>query len=107
MTQSTFTFDTGLTPVAQARATDPATSHEAAARVEASGVADDQRSRCLAEVRRLPGQTCGEIGDNIGLQRHAVGRRLPELRTAGLVKNGDPRLCRVQGTRQMTWYPAS
>jgi hypothetical protein len=102
MTQTQIDF-TALT--ARARTADPETSHEAAAQVEASGVANDQRSRCLTEVRRLPGQTCGEIASHIGLDRHATGKRLPELRDAGLVKNGGTRICLEQGSRQMVWEP--
>ena len=101
MTQTQLDFTAG----ALSRTTDPATSHEAAAQVESFGVADDQRSRCLAEVLRQPGQTCGEIADHIGLSRHSVGRRLPELRRAGVLRNGEARPCSVQGSRQLTWSP--
>lgn len=98
-TQTQIDFDAP----AQARRTDPATSHEAARQVEASGVASHQRERCLAEVRRLSGQTAAEIADRTGLERHVPSRRLPELRRQGLVRNGAARTCNVCSTRQMTW----
>ena len=94
-----------LSPVAAARFTDPATSHEAAADVEATGVAHQQRGVCLQEVLNRPGQTAAEIAVAVGLERHAPSRRLPELRKAGLVYNGEHRECREQRRRAVTWYP--
>lgn len=90
---------------ARARRTDPATSHLAALEVEASGRAASQRRKCLEVVLREPGLTAAEIARAAGLERHAASRRLPELRRAGLVESRDPRICRVQGTRAMTWWP--
>lgn len=90
-------------PMAKARATDPATSFEAARTVERTGVAHGQRAKCLEVVRKNPGTTSGEIAELAGMDRHASARRLPELRAAGLVRNGDQRVCRVSGTRQITW----
>jgi CRP-like cAMP-binding protein len=87
------------------RATDPRTSLEAAILMDATGTATKHRIACLAEVRRLPGQTAAEIAKAIGLERHEPSRRLPELRTAGDVRNGLSRICTVQGHRSMTWWP--
>jgi hypothetical protein len=87
---------------AKARAKDPATSHEAARKVEKDGVAQDQRSRCLAIVQQSPGLTAGEIQAKLGFLAH---KRLPELRDLYLIRNGEPRKCTVNGTRQMTWWP--
>lgn len=87
------------------RSTDPATSREAAALMDGTGAATAHREACLAEVRRLPGQTAAEIAKAIGLERHEPSRRLPELRTAGRVRNGTSRICAVVGHRSMTWWP--
>lgn len=92
-------------PRAKARATDPATSFEAARGVERSGKADAQREICLNAVKLRPGMTAGELAEYTGLDRVAAGRRLPELRQAGAIKNGPQRLCKIMGTRQMTWEP--
>jgi CRP-like cAMP-binding protein len=86
------------------RTTDPQTSREAAALMDATGTATAHRDACLAEVKRLPGQTAAEIAKALGLERHEPSRRLPELRQRGLVRNGTSRICAVQGHRSMTWW---
>ena len=91
---------------ARARSTDPETSKEAAVRVEVSGVAGDQRYLCHQAVLRHPGMTAAEVAEVTGLERHAPSRRLPELRDERLVRCGEPRTCRVTGTRCITWWPA-
>jgi predicted ArsR family transcriptional regulator len=90
---------------ARARREDPATSHEAAQGVESSGKAHDQRSLCLERVKRCPGETAAEIAAALHIERHIPSRRLPELRDAGLVKNGTSRVCGVMGRQSMTWLP--
>ena len=92
--------------MARARKTDPSTSHEAAREAEASGRAASQRATGLEEVKRKPGQTAAEIAAASGLERHVPSRRLPELREARLVTNGEVRPCRVTGRNSMTWYAA-
>jgi len=92
-------------PKAAARATDPATSLKAAGAVERSGRASRQRRACLEEVQRHGGQTAAEIAESIGFERHVTSRRLPELRAAGLVRNGEQRECTVMGSTAMTWWP--
>ncbi len=87
------------------RTTDPATSHEAAALMDATGTAEAHRAKCLAVVRREPGLTAAEVAVAAGLERHEPSRRLPELRTSLLVVNGPSRICRAQGHRSMTWWP--
>jgi len=91
--------------MARARSNDPATSHAAACEIERSGRANAQRSACLAEVQKNPGKTAAEIAAAIGLERHAPSRRLPELRGAGKIKNGDARACGVTGRMSITWLP--
>jgi CRP-like cAMP-binding protein len=87
-----------------ARATDPITSHQAAAQAEASGSAGCQRHKCLLAVRERPGMTSAEVAIVAGVQRHTAARRLPELRGNGLVRNGEKRDCQVCGTASMTWW---
>jgi CRP-like cAMP-binding protein len=87
------------------RTTDPDTSHEAARLMDTTGAAAAHRARCLQAVRLRPGSTAAEIAKATGLERHEPSRRLPELRTAGLVVNGASRICEVQGNRSMTWHP--
>ena len=101
-------FERGkLSPLstATARRDDPVTSHEAATTIEASGTAQARRELCLGLVRRSPGMTAAESANERGLDRHEPSRRLPELRHAGLVANGEARECQVVGSRSMTWLP--
>lgn len=88
---------------ALARRTDPITSHEAAEEVESSGRAASQRRRCLLEVWKKPGCTAAEIAQAANLERHIPSRRLPELRQAGQIRNGQERICTVTGNLSMTW----
>lgn len=92
-------------PKAAARATDPATSFAAARKVERSGAASAQRDTCLRAVLARPGLTAAEIADEADLERHVPSRRLPELRAAGRVRNGEQRECSVMGSTAMTWWP--
>ena len=92
--------------MAKSRWSDPHTSHEAAQEAESSGRARAHRETCLAEVRRNPGKTAAEIAKATGLERHVPSRRLPDLRDAGLVKNGEARVCGVTGRASLTWLPA-
>lgn len=109
MTQPTFP-NMGFTPP-RARSTDPATSHEAAEHVRRSGLANEQQRQCLAAVVRWPGRTASELAGNAGavwkstLTRYDFGRRLPELRRLGVIRNGVARTCKVTGREAMTWEP--
>lgn len=92
-------------PRPAARATDPATSHEAARKVEKSGRAQTNRARCLDAVKAQPGATSGEIAKAAGLERHEAARRLPELRDKlGMVKNEGQRKCKVTGNPSIQWW---
>lgn len=93
--------------IAKARATDPATSFDAAREVERSGKALAQRDICLARVRVRPGLTAAEIAEDTAQERHVPSRRLPELRARGRVVNGPARICTVMGSMSLTWYPAA
>lgn len=96
----------------RARATDPRTSHEAAAAIKRSGALGRQQALVLALVRRFPGSTAGELAmyqsraDRAPFDgwRYRVSRRLPELAPAH-IERGEARECKALGTRQTTWWP--
>jgi hypothetical protein len=87
---------------ARARRDDPSTSHEAASLIERTS-AKTQRDAILAFVLANPGTTCDEIAAGVGLDRVATGKRLPELRDAGLIGQGPIRKCGIKGRRMLTW----
>lgn len=89
--------------IPRARRTDPATSHEAAAAMLASGAIGRQAQDVLDAVRRWPGLTSLELGARMEIDRWAVARRLPELEGAGHVRRGEAR--QVNGRRHLTWWP--
>lgn len=93
-------------PVAASRNSDPYSSHLAAHEMEKKGNAQAQRQLCLKAVRESPGKTAAEIAVIVGLDRHAPSRRLPELKTAGLVEKGKATQCSVVGSSCLTWWPA-
>lgn len=103
----------GIDAKPAARASDPATSHEAAARMARSGAAKAHATIALALVRRRPGCTFHELFVEVATddERAALGsevelmRRLGDLRRDGKVRNGDARACRVRGTGMMVWIP--
>lgn len=105
MTDQRTLFDGSDLLTARARKSDPITSHLAAEQIEESGDAESHRRILLAAVRQWPGKTCGELAHLVLMRREPCGKRLPELRRAGLVRNGPERICSEQGTRQMTWEP--
>lgn len=90
--------------MANYRRNDPPTSREAATIAESSGSLNVQRRQCLDTVKSHPGLTSAEIAREAGLERHQAARRLPELRTAGLLRNGEIRRCRVCGKQSLTWW---
>lgn len=61
---------------------------------------------CLAAVVAHPGRTSQELCEDTRLDRYVLARRLPELREAGKVRNGDNVRCSVTGRNAMTWWPA-
>lgn len=88
-----------------ARATDPATSHLAAEAITASGARDAQQQLAAEVVQKHPGHTSNELAGFCDLDRYALARRLPECATAGAVRRGPARLCRVSGRSAVTWWP--
>ena len=88
-----------------ARRLDPSTSHEAAEHVTKSGARASQQRAVFDLVKRFPGHTSAELAAKSSMDRWTVARRLPELRAAWLVKNGDARTCGETGRSGLTWYP--
>jgi hypothetical protein len=93
-----------------ARAGDPVTSHEAAARHRSSGRLGRNAAAVLALVREHPGHTYRELWDLCSPQvRELLGsevelmRRLGSLKARGAVAHGEQRTCRIKGTRMVTW----
>ena len=84
------------------RNNDPPTSALAGRQAEASGSARRHRAMCFDIVTQTPGLTAREIEDRLGIKAH---KRLPELRHAGVVRNGATRICTVTGRLAMTWHP--
>lgn len=79
-----------------ARGTDGPGSHAAADALKDSGVYDKQIMVVLAALRRLPFRTSKQLAEDAGLERHLVGRRLPDLENEGwAVSRND--------TKEKTW----
>jgi Fe2+ or Zn2+ uptake regulation protein len=95
-----------------ARATDPVTSHLAAAAVSADGTREAQCRKVLAVLQRSGDwMTYREIHrETRGMEAVAVMRRLDDLRGEGLVQDskaaGYKRRCRVSGRPVMVWAVA-
>lgn len=87
------------------RATDPDTSRAAASAHLASGANDAQRLAVLEVVISEPGLTSDEIAALAKIDRHAAGRRCPELERAGKIRRGEARVSSVGGRRGVTWWP--
>jgi len=90
------------TPVRDARSPlyhrhDPVTSREAAEHLRRSGRLGAQQQAVLEALRECNGATHAELGAFMGVHWLTPARRLPELARAGLVKKGQPRVCRVKG----------
>ena len=83
---------------------DPQTSQQAAERLRESGRLGAQQRAVLEALRRCNGATHAELGAFMGLHWLTPARRLPELERAGLVRKGEPRICRVKGSRCTTWW---
>ena len=86
-----------------ARVSDPAPSHEAARAHTNTSNANAQRQRCLAACRQYPGQHSRRY-DEILDEREVARKRLPELRSLGLVFSS-VKLAEDLGRRVQHWYP--
>lgn len=91
-------------PKELARATDPATSHQAAAEIApALGELQEWAAAC---VRESPGLTQRELGARYCPEDlRKIGRRLAECDTLGLVRRGEARACSITGRKAQTWWP--
>ena len=90
-----------------ARATDPSTSHEAAAHLVASGKQADQLAKTAHAVKQYPGQSSMQLSKLTGLDRHMLARRLPELARDERVWRGPKAPCPVNGGSACTWWPVA
>jgi hypothetical protein len=87
-----------------ARRRDPVSSKLAASELAESGDMESQLLVTLALVRKYPGKTSHELSRYGSLDRWQIARRLPQLRSAGLVLiSSDLRPCGVSGKRCHTW----
>lgn len=84
---------------------DPATSHQAARDLARSGQLGRSMRATLAALAVWQGAppTSHELAGEDEGRRHAIARRLPDLRERGLVENGPARPCAVTGKRAVTW----
>ena len=92
---------------AAARRTDPESSHAAAAHITRTGKRGAQQDQATAAVRQFPGCTSFALAMRTGLDRYMLARRLPECESAGRVRRGELRHCRVTGRLALTWWPTS
>ncbi len=92
---------------ALARTTDPTGSHVAAADLLASGRLHDQQSKAEAAVRLHPGHSSLHLATLTGLDRHMLGRRLPELARQGRIWRGPSAPCATAGKPACTWWPVA
>ncbi len=84
---------------------DPETSRIVAEQLVASGHLAQQQQMVLEALRQCPdGGTHGELGEVMGCHWLIPARRLPELVRLGLARRGEPRECRVKGTRCTVWH---
>lgn len=99
----------------RARTSDPATSHEAAAAIESSGLAAMQLDRTADAVTRHPGHTTAELaqliaattGEDEGTVRHWLGRRMSEAARLGRIVGAGRRTCAVTGRTATLWAPVA
>lgn len=92
---------------ARSRRKDPSTSKLAAESVNVSGVAQTHVEHVVKMVTAYPGRTACELAELIPeWEMQEVRRRLTDAKKQQLVVAGDPRHCRIRGTKMITWRPA-
>ncbi len=89
-----------------ARASDPSSSHIAAEKLRRSGAQARQVQLVADAVKRHPGLTSRELAVACDIDRHLLGRRLPEAEQCGLLRRGAKRECKQGKTPAVTWWPA-
>lgn len=93
--------DQGLPPAS--RSTDPETSHEAEDALTRSGQRAAQMAAAEEAVRQHPGRTSKRLAIVTGMDRHMLGRRLPDLEKLRRARRGEPADDPVG--RGVTWWP--
>lgn len=88
-------------PATHARRGDPATSHDAAARVRE--FAGGQCADIMLILRQYGKQTPEQIGQRLHLDSYAVRKRLPELEKAGLARPTGETAPTASGRSQRIW----
>ena len=67
----------------------------------------DLHERVGRIVHDYPGMTASELAMTVSdRDPRTIGRRLPELARAGLIRRGEARRCSVTGRPATTWWPA-
>lgn len=99
MSQQLSLYDRPGTGPPRARRSDADGSHAAADALERSGRAAAQLQAVLDATRLHPGSTSRQLAAISGLDRHLVGRRLPELAYRGLVDR-----VAIHG-EELRWWP--
>lgn len=90
-----------------ARASDPVTSHIAAATVLRTGKRARNQGIALGLVLSYPGFTACELAQmTVLIDRYELSRRLPEVADDGAICKGERRRSRVTGNYAVTWHKA-
>lgn len=92
------------TGVARARKADPASSHDAAERMNATGAAADHRDLIRAVVCKGGGWTSYEIAKATGLTNVQVSRRLSGMADIKKADDSLARVCRVRRIKLATYW---
>ncbi len=87
------------------RCTDPGTSRGAADDIVADGMLGDMMAIALRLVQQNPGCTSNELDEISGKGEGRIRKRLNDLLRRGLVRHGEPRVSRVSGKHNVTWWP--
>ena len=82
---------------------DAETSIEGAKNLERKGKGTGQRALCLRGLDEHPDSTPYELARALGIEGIIPGKRLPELKILGLAEPGEPRICKVRGTKARPW----
>lgn len=87
------------------RHTDPSTSRTAAAEIVSDGTLGAMMALALRLVQENPGLTSNELDRLSGKGEGKIRKRLNDLLKRGLVRHGKPKVSRVSGKHNVTWWP--
>lgn len=90
-----------------ARSSDPSSSHAAASELISTGKLLEQQTKAAVAVQRHPGHSSLHLSVLTGLDRHMLGRRLPELARQGRIWRGPSAPCATTGKPACTWWPVA